>query len=75
MVDVGAGNWAGGREVAMAPSHAGTHNFWVDEPSGILYAAYYNGGVRALDVRGDLGACAEAQSHPHTALIICNLFD
>jgi hypothetical protein len=36
---------------------AGTHNFSVDEASGILYAAYYNGGVRALDVRGDLGAC------------------
>lgn len=39
--------------------NAGTHNFWMDEASGILYAAYYNGGVRALDVRGDLGACAE----------------
>lgn len=38
---------------------AGTHNFWMDEASGILYAAYYNGGVRALDVRGDLGTCAD----------------
>jgi hypothetical protein len=38
-------------------SGAGAHNFWMDEPSGILYAAFYNGGVRALDVRGDLGAC------------------
>jgi uncharacterized protein YjdB len=37
---------------------AGAHNFWMDEPSGILYAAFYNGGVRALDVRGDLGTCA-----------------
>lgn len=36
---------------------AGTHNFDVDEPSGILYAAYYNGGVRALDIRGDLSSC------------------
>jgi hypothetical protein len=36
---------------------AGTHNFWVDEDSGILYAAYYNAGVRALNVRGDLGTC------------------
>ncbi|HEX7238624.1 MAG TPA: hypothetical protein VF263_00045 [Longimicrobiaceae bacterium] len=62
VVDVGAGNWAGGREVAYyTVPNAGTHNFWVDEPSGILYAAYYNGGVRALDVRGDLGACTEAQ--------------
>ena len=40
---------------------AGTHNFWMDEASGILYAAYYNGGVRAIDVRGDLGACSFAQ--------------
>jgi hypothetical protein len=43
---------------------AGTHNFWMDEPSGILYAAYYNGGVRALDVRGDLGTCTAAQRTP-----------
>ena len=40
---------------------AGTHNFWMDEASGILYAAYYNGGVRAIDVRGDLGECTAAQ--------------
>jgi hypothetical protein len=40
---------------------AGTHNFWMDEPSGMLYAAYYNGGVRALDVRGDLGTCTTDQ--------------
>jgi hypothetical protein len=37
---------------------AGTHNFFVDEPSQMLFAAYYNGGVRAIDVKGDLGACA-----------------
>ena len=40
---------------------AGTHNFSVDEANGILYAAYYNGGVRAIDVRGDLGTCTAAQ--------------
>lgn len=40
---------------------AGTHNFSMDEESGILYAAYYNGGVRALDVRGDLSDCTPAQ--------------
>jgi len=40
---------------------AGTHNFSVDEANGILYAAYYNGGVRALDVRGDLGTCTASQ--------------
>ena len=33
---------------------AGTHNFWVDEANQILYAAYYNGGVVALDVAGTL---------------------
>lgn len=33
---------------------AGTHNFWVDEQRGILYAAYYNAGVVALDVTGTL---------------------
>ena len=43
---------------------AGAHNFVMDEPSGILYAAYYNGGVRALDVRGDLSTCTAAQKTP-----------
>jgi hypothetical protein len=33
---------------------AGTHNFWVDEVKEILYAAYYNGGVVALDISGTL---------------------
>ncbi len=33
---------------------AGTHNFWVDEQAEILYAAYYNGGVVALDISGTL---------------------
>ena len=40
---------------------AGTHNFSVDEANGVLYAAYYNGGVRAIDVRGDLGSCPASQ--------------
>jgi hypothetical protein len=47
------------REVAyFSVPGAGTHNFVVDEERGTLYAAYYNGGVRALDVRGDLSTCA-----------------
>lgn len=33
---------------------AGTHNFWMDEAHQILYAAYYNGGVVAIDVSGTL---------------------
>ena len=40
---------------------AGTHNFSVDEANGVLYAAFYNGGVRALDVRGDLAVCSASQ--------------
>ena len=40
---------------------AGTHNFSVDEAHGVLYAAYYNAGVRALDIRGDLGKCDASQ--------------
>jgi hypothetical protein len=50
------------REVAFySVPGAGTHNFSVDEANGILYAAYYNGGVRALDVRGELGTCLDSQ--------------
>jgi hypothetical protein len=49
------------REVAFyTVPGAGAHNFSVDEASGILYAAFYNGGVRALDIRGDLGTCDAA---------------
>lgn len=35
-------------------SGAGTHNFWMDEQRQVLYAAYYNAGVVALDVSGTL---------------------
>lgn len=50
------------REVAfLHVPGAGAHNFTMDEASGILYAAFYNGGVRALDVRGDLGSCTAEQ--------------
>lgn len=47
---------------------AGTHNFWMDEQRQILYAAYYNAGVVALDVSGqlvgDLSNRLIAQSRP-----------
>lgn len=33
---------------------AGPHNFWMDEDAQILYAAYYNEGVIAVDVSGTL---------------------
>jgi hypothetical protein len=43
------------REVAFFHLNgAGAHNFWMDEQRQILYAAYYNGGVIALDVSGTL---------------------
>ena len=63
------------REVAYyRVAGAGTHNFSVDEANGILYAAYYNGGVRALDVRGDLGTCLESQkSRPDGTTNLCDL--
>jgi hypothetical protein len=43
------------REVAFFHLEgAGTHNFWVDEGRQVLYAAYYNAGVIALDISGTL---------------------
>jgi hypothetical protein len=33
---------------------AGAHNFWIDEEAGILYAGYYQGGIRVVDVTGEL---------------------
>jgi len=62
------------REVAFyhVPG-AGTHNFSVDETNGILYAAYYNAGVRALDVRGDLETCTPAQQETTGNLVRCDL--
>jgi hypothetical protein len=63
VVDVS--NMANPREVAFfSLPGAGTHNFSVDEQRGVLYAAYYNAGVRALNVRGDLGDCTTAQRSP-----------
>ncbi len=53
VVDVS--NLAAPVEVAsFALPGAGTHNFWVDEANLRLYAAYYNGGVVALDISGTL---------------------
>lgn len=50
------------REVArFTVPGAGVHNVSVNERTGVLYAAYYNGGVRALDVTGDLGSCTPAE--------------
>jgi hypothetical protein len=47
------------REVAFYTlPGAGAHNLVMDEAAGVLYVSYYNAGVRALDLTGDLGACA-----------------
>jgi hypothetical protein len=63
VVDVS--NFAAPREVAFFHlDGAGTHNFSVDESRGILYAAYYNGGVRAIDINGDLSSCDAANRDP-----------
>lgn len=40
---------------------AGVHNFSADEQRGILYLAYYNGGVRAISTRGDFNNCTAEQ--------------
>ena len=49
-------------------SGAGTHNFWMDEQAEILYAAFYNGGVVALDVSGTLAGDLATQGR-----VIANL--
>ncbi|HEY9228242.1 MAG TPA: hypothetical protein VIP11_16415 [Gemmatimonadaceae bacterium] len=62
------------REVAVfRVEGAGTHNFSVDEANGILYAAYYNSGVRAIDVRGDVGTCAAIYQLVTFGLQCCSL--
>ncbi len=52
------------REVAYyRVNGAGTHNFSMDESRGVLYAAYYNAGVMAIDARGNLGDCDDSRRH------------
>lgn len=40
---------------------AAPHNFWLDEQRGIGYFAWYEAGVQAFDVRGDLLGSLERQ--------------
>jgi hypothetical protein len=43
------------REIAtFAASGLTPHNFWLDEEAEVLYLAWYDAGVRALDVSGEL---------------------
>jgi hypothetical protein len=37
------------------------HNFWLDEASEVLYLAWYENGIRALDVSGSLAGALEGQ--------------
>ncbi len=46
-------DWENPREVARYQvPEAGTHNLWIEDD--IMYVAYYNGGLRVVDVSGDL---------------------
>ncbi len=40
---------------------AGAHNIWIDDEQEILYIAYYQAGLRALDVSGELRGDLYAQ--------------
>jgi hypothetical protein len=43
------------------PPVGGAHDIHVDEARGYLYAALYDGGIRVLDVRGNLSDCSVSQ--------------
>ena len=46
-------DWSQPREVARyRVPEAGSHNFWIEDD--ILYVGYYNGGLRVVDVSGEL---------------------
>jgi len=46
-------DWENPREVARYQvPEAGTHNLWIEDD--IMYVAYYNGGLRVVDVSGEL---------------------
>ena len=46
-------SWDAPREVARYQvPEAGSHNFWIEDD--VLYAAFYNGGLRAVDLSGEL---------------------
>ena len=46
-------DWDNPREVARYQvPEAGTHNLWIEDD--IMYVAYYNGGLRVVDVSGEL---------------------
>lgn len=57
------------REVATFAVPGDTpHNFWLDEDRGILYAAWYGQGIRAIDVTGELLGDLDRQGREIAAL-------
>jgi hypothetical protein len=53
-------DWSNPREVARYQvPEAGTHNLWVEDD--VMYVAYYNGGLRVVDVSGELRGDLYAQ--------------
>ncbi len=63
-------DWTNSREVARYQvPEAGSHNFWVEDD--ILYIGYYNGGLRVVDVSGEMRGDLYRQGreiafwHPH----------
>jgi hypothetical protein len=57
------------REVATFRVAGDTpHNFWLDEDAGVLYTAWYERGIRALDVSGSLLGELDRQGREIAAL-------
>jgi hypothetical protein len=47
--------WNAPTEVARYEvPEAGTHNLWVDEENEVLYIGYYQGGLRVVDISGEM---------------------
>jgi hypothetical protein len=44
------------------------HNFWLDETEGILFAAWYTNGLRAIDVTGELAGDLTTQGREHASV-------
>jgi hypothetical protein len=63
-------NLAEPREVATFALPVETpHNFWLDESRAILYMAWYQNGVRALDVSGELLGELDRQAREYAGLL------
>lgn len=48
------------------------HNFWVDEDRGILYVGWYQNGVRAIDVTGEMLGELDRQGREIAGLVYYN---